>query len=94
MEKSIKTLILGLLLFLLLSLSQIKTNNHQSKNPKEEEEGLEKYKEFQLNEFKSLLNLIKESDISLEVENTPLTIQLKNKDEINIIAENDIPVNK
>jgi hypothetical protein len=94
MKKSIKTLILGLLLIITLSLSEIKTNTSQNENQKIEEEGLEKFKEYKTKEFKSLLNLVKESDFSLELENAPFTINLKSKDEIFLIAENNIPVIK
>ena len=87
MKKSIKNLLLG---FILISvfLNQIESKDSDTISHQKEE--LELFKNYQLYEFKNLTNYLIEFNISNEI--VPLTLELESKDEIIVLAEEEIPV--
>ena len=89
MKSSIKTLIVGLIL-ISTYLIQIQSHYSETKNHKKTE--LEKFSEYQINEFNNLKYNLLNNNVSLYI--SPITIELESKDEIIILAQEDIPVNK
>lgn len=89
MKFSLKTLILALIL---LSLHVIPVQTlEESESMKHHYSELEKYREYQANEFQNLQGYLKNYNISEEI--APMTVQLESKDELIIEAAANIPVN-
>jgi len=82
-------LIVGLIL-ISTYLIQIQSHYSETKNHKKTE--LEKFSEYQINEFNNLKYNLLNNNVSLYI--SPITIELESKDEIIILAQEDIPVNK